>query len=455
MKWIAMIGLVALLGLIFSGTACAADPAAPGWMTILPTSEAREILATLGTGHEAYTGLGDATIVQCGAGFIEKLKKKTPSPVMTELQPGERLWLLTTKDPAFREIKFPGVRVLWKGSGFRVLAATETGQMGLAAKMSDFSRLEPLPANETILTPLRRAAWKSRPREPIDDLLGRLDRDAFVADLQALVDLKTRYTYAEGANRALEHCEKVFRDLGLATRRLPFTSGATPRDNLEAFLPGTDAAAAGEVVVLGHLDSTSEKAATLAPGADDNGSGAAGVLALARLMTKPGVTSRANLRFLLVLGEEQGLLGSKAYVAGLKPEDLSRIRAVINMDMIGFDRKPPLSLLIETASFNAAMAEKAAELAGRHTTLATQISYRPWGSDHVPFLNKKVPTLLTIESEFDDNPNYHRTTDLVGAMNLDLCYQILRLNAALLAEYAGAQAPAPGPTPGEGAARHR
>ena len=79
-------------------------------------------------------------------------------------------------------------------------------------------------------------------------------------------------------------------------------------------------------------------------------------------------------------------------------------------------------------------------VAARYTDMTSQISYHAWGSDHMPFLNKKIPTVLNIESEFDDNPNYHKTSDLPGAINFDLCHQILRLNAALLAEYAGVQA---------------
>ncbi len=426
--------------LLCSGLAAAA-PRAAEWASLLPTAEVTDLLQQMGTGNEVFTTLGGTTVVRSGPQFIENLKKKKAADLpMTELAAGESLWLLTTKDPALREVVFPGVRVLWKGSGFRVLAATETGKMGLAAKMSDFSRLDPLPANEVVLTPPRKPAWKSRPREPLDGLLDLVDPAAFKADLEALVDLKTRYTYADGAGKAIDYCEKVFQGLSLQTRRLPFQSSSTKRENLEAFFPGAAADQAGEVIVIGHLDSTSEKASTFAPGADDNGTGAAGVLALARLVAR-AKTARADVRFLVVLGEEQGILGSKAYVAGLSPSALARIRYVINMDMIGFDRTPPLSLLIETSSFNTAMAEKTADLAGRYTTMSSQISYHAWGSDHVPFLNKKIPAILTIESEFDDNPNYHRTTDLMPAVNLDLCRQILRLNAALLGEYAGVQLP--------------
>ena len=66
-----------------------------------------------------------------------------------------------------------------------------------------------------------------------------------------------------------------------------------------------------------------------------------------------------------------------------------------------------------------------------------QGSDRAWGSDHVPFLQKQVPCVLTIEDEFEANHNYHKTTDTTKSVNKDLCHEILKLNAATLLTYAG------------------
>ena len=109
------------------------------------------------------------------------------------------------------------------------------------------------------------------------------------------------------------------------------------------------------------------------------------------------------------------------------------------MDMIGFDNTPPLSFMIETASFNRQMAEQFTDVARKYTSMTSQISYNPWGSDHMPFLKKEIPAVLTIESEFDDNPTYHQVTDTPDRVNLDLCAQMLRLNAAVLCEMASAE----------------
>jgi Zn-dependent M28 family amino/carboxypeptidase len=92
-----------------------------------------------------------------------------------------------------------------------------------------------------------------------------------------------------------------------------------------ADLPGEDPS---KVLVVGsHLDSVPE-----GPGINDNGSGSAAVLEVARQLaaSKPKVT----VRFAWWGAEELGLLGSQAYVAALPPAELARIYAYLNFDMI-------------------------------------------------------------------------------------------------------------------------
>ncbi|HEY9069287.1 MAG TPA: M28 family peptidase [Candidatus Ozemobacteraceae bacterium] len=418
-------------------SAVAAEPESR-WAITLPVETAKSVISKNADDQLAWTTIGANTVFICRGVLAEKLVRRYPEASATPFRPGEEAWLLSTKDPALRGKVFPGVRTLLRRQGYHVVLANETARMGISRWLSEFTRIDPLPGDTVVLTPPSRPG-RSRPpaNDPVGAFIDRIDRDAFAADLKALADLQTRYTYAAGGAKALEYAERSFTAMGLKVRRQTFGSAGTPSGNIEATQPGFDPANAGEVIIIGHLDSTSQKASTLAPGADDNGSGAAGVLALARLMQ--GRKGRATVRYVLVMGEEQGLLGSNAYVAALPPAELARVRAVINMDMIGFDATAPLSMVLETAAFNREMAERMAELAATYTTLSTQISTNPWGSDHVPFLKKQVPTVLTIESEYDDNPTYHKTTDTFEKVNLDLAWQILRLNAAMLAEAASVE----------------
>src|SRR5262249_25073709 len=82
-----------------------------------------------------------------------------------------------------------------------------------------------------------------------------------------------------------------------------------------------------EVVIIGgHLDSWD-----LGTGATDNGTGSAAVLAAARALVKSGVKPKRTIRFVLFTGEEQGLNGSRAYVAAHKDE-MSKVSGVLVHD---------------------------------------------------------------------------------------------------------------------------
>lgn len=107
------------------------------------------------------------------------------------------------------------------------------------------------------------------------------------------------------------------------------TSGPVMVNNVIADLRGREKP--DEWVIVGaHLDSWD-----LATGAQDNGTGTAMVLEAARAIVQSGKTPRRSLRFVLWGGEEQGLLGSRAYVKTLMDRDkaeLDKIVAVLNTD---------------------------------------------------------------------------------------------------------------------------
>lgn len=101
---------------------------------------------------------------------------------------------------------------------------------------------------------------------------------------------------------------------------------ATAR-NVIAESPGSEGN--GRVVMLGaHLDSVHD-----GPGINDNGSGTAAVLEIARLLA--GSEHPATLRFALWAGEELGLWGSGSYVQGLNTSERGAIVAYLNLDMLG------------------------------------------------------------------------------------------------------------------------
>jgi hypothetical protein len=116
---------------------------------------------------------------------------------------------------------------------------------------------------------------------------------------------------------------------------IALTEGEAPAWNVCARLRGSDPKVADEYVVVGsHLDHLGKRGTTWYPGADDDGSGSTGVLALAHMFVANKVHPRRSILFLNFCGEEMGLVGSRFY-SEHPTVPLESIVGELQMDMIG------------------------------------------------------------------------------------------------------------------------
>ncbi|MGH3241140.1 MAG: M28 family metallopeptidase, partial [Spirillospora sp.] len=168
-----------------------------------------------------------------------------------------------------------------------------------------------------------------------------------------------------------------------------------------------------------------------APGADDNGSGAAGLLEIARVLAE--VRTRHDLRLILFGGEEEGLFGSIRYVTSLDPGERLNIAAVVNMDMIASLNTPEPTVLLEGAEISQGLIDELATAAATYTPLKVQTSLRPFNSDHVPFIDASIPAVLTIEGADSANQNVHTAGDTLDTVDQELARGIVRMNVATAA----------------------
>jgi Zn-dependent M28 family amino/carboxypeptidase len=212
-----------------------------------------------------------------------------------------------------------------------------------------------------------------------------------------------------------------------------------PSQNVIADKPGQGSGTREVVIVTAHLDSINLRggASAPAPGADDNGSGSAGVLEIARVFQDhQGIH---DLRLILFGGEEEGLFGSKHYVASLDTPEKTRVRAVVNMDMIGSLNSPTRSVLLEGAPLSQTAIDSLREAASTYTGLTVETSLNPFASDHVPFINADIPAVLTIEGADNTNGNIHSAEDTLEKLDYDFGLEILRMNIAFIADSLGIQ----------------
>ncbi|MCK9539596.1 M28 family metallopeptidase [Dokdonella sp.] len=234
--------------------------------------------------------------------------------------------------------------------------------------------------------------------------------------------------------------------LGLTTRMEDFQmwgpSGRITRQNVIGQWTGTTHP--DEWVIVGaHYDSRNANPSSITntPGAEDNASGCAGVIELARALL-PFRPERSVL-FMCYAGEEQGLDGSQANVDALTASgDIAKVKAVVIMDMIGYSVDGDLSVDFESyPAWQNYLQRFGAAAATYVPGLDVLLSTSAWGSDHVPYLNAGRQTLLAIESDWDIYPHYHKSTDTpanMGPHAQAMGGAILKVNAAMLGELAGA-----------------
>jgi len=212
------------------------------------------------------------------------------------------------------------------------------------------------------------------------------------------------------------------------------------RRNVVATLPGL-VDPTKVVYLTAHFDATSENPQVCAPGADDNASGTAAVLEAARVMA--GFPFQYTVKFALFNSEEQGLIGSAAYVEDIAAAGEDVI-AAYNMDMIayrGSDPAPP-DLIVYTNSASQAFAT-AVETAA-DTYVPGQIDVRVLvesmsSSDHSSFWDHGYRAVCAIEEEAwgsDFCPWYHTCDDRIERYPHDYPTACTKANVAAAAHAA-------------------
>jgi aminopeptidase YwaD len=172
-----------------------------------------------------------------------------------------------------------------------------------------------------------------------------------------------------------------------ATERTPSQNVVAVRPDLPANLP--------IIVIGGHYDSV-----PAGPGANDNASGTAVVLELARVLA---AERRAEIRFVAFGAEEIGLVGSRYYVERMPAEDRRRTVMMLNLDMLAVGPTLAIGGSDDLAVRAIAIAE---QLGARQVTRLR--GGNAGGSDHASFIAAGIPALFINRP---DDPRYHTAQD--------------------------------------------
>jgi Zn-dependent M28 family amino/carboxypeptidase len=348
----------------------------------------------------------------------------------------ERLYVVVQNGRMFQQEQ-PGVPVLLDKGRYLLIKLDP----GLARRLKNASPtcygMFRLRENQVVFDVLDAASARTQKVDWVSGLVQSVDRASFEAKLNHLVSFPTRHSTSGDFKSASGWARDQLQALGYTTRFQNITVNGKPSRNVIADKPGLSAAPRRVVLVMAHLDSVnlSGGPSAPAPGADDNGSGSAGLLEMARIFA--GHQAGHDLRFILFGGEEQGLFGSIHYVSKLSQAERKRILSTLNMDMIGTRNTPTRSVMLEGAPLSQRVIDGLGAAAATYTSLKVETSLHPFNSDHVPFIDAGVPAVLTIEGSDNTNGNIHSASDRLEHIDYDFALDILRMNVAFVAGEVG------------------
>jgi len=247
--------------------------------------------------------------------------------------------------------------------------------------------------------------------------------------------------------------------LGFSVCEHPFTKQGHQLTNVLAYAPGGGSQA---TIVGAHYDSRPFSGP--APGAVDNGSGVAALLAMAKAFKATNVRPGRSVIFAAFAGEELGTLGSDAFAEELlsggeaiprecRPDssflqgqgaDSGKTQAVwgvIIMDEIGW-LSPNLSrptVNLESYDSNAEIMQHMVHASLTHNGAELDVvhSNNPFGSDHMSFLDRQVPAVLTINGDDEAYPNYHSIKDTIENVDVNYAMKIVKMNMGALLRMSG------------------
>ena len=286
---------------------------------------------------------------------------------------------------------------------------------------------------------------KARPLSP-DEVVLREELRANVQKLAGEIGERNMWHYPQ-LNAAADFIEDSFSRAGLRTRRDSYETGGQPCHNIEAEIPGSlQGATASQpshlpIIIIGaHYDSV-----VGSPGANDNGSGVAAMLALARRFAS--AKPKQTLRFVAFVNEEppyflSGEMGSQVYARRCK-ERGDKISAMISLETIGYFSDAPNSQRYPSPGLglfypnvgnfigfvsnvhSGALLRRVIALFRKHAKIPSEGASLPafipgvsW-SDQWSFWQSGYPAIMVTDTAPFRYPHYHSSNDTPDKLDYD------------------------------------
>ena len=281
----------------------------------------------------------------------------------------------------------------------------------------------------------------------VEEILDTINENSIKTHIETLSskELCGRGTGTNGAMMASKLIQEELSKLKIPYAIQKFTARGLEAHNIIGYIESTKNK--DDVIVIGaHYDHLGGNNERFFPGADDNASGVAGVLEIAKALSlyKERLNKTISIQF--YSAEEMGLIGSSFYCKNpmlpLNGPDIDKHIAMVNLDMIGYlknkygeyDNCTTWKLDKEYKTFNnyrltLDLKETVKDLSKKYPFANNISGYRPGGSDHAPFYNKGVPVIFLHTGL---HPYYHKPTDTPDKLNYTGIKNIAKLATEII-----------------------
>ncbi|EMD36645.1 hypothetical protein CERSUDRAFT_154934 [Gelatoporia subvermispora B] len=305
-----------------------------------------------------------------------------------------------------------------------VAVDTEDVAYALADHLPRFWKSTPVPSSPIPLTPVSAAA-----RARLSNLLSSVKFDPIIASVVNNISatylqldvtylsgedpsspIISRNAFTEGALIAADWLKTRVEETGASCELKPFREGWAP--NVICSYPAT-VNTTETVLISAHYDSRGSFGSTRAPGADDDGSGTVAILGIARTIARKNISFRKNVQLCLFSGEEQGLVGSRAYAREMRAAGAD-LTLMIQADMLAYHAPgEPQQLGLPERIGSPEVSQFVANLSAIYSPELTVGTSPACCSDHQSFWTEGFPATQVFERAGPiADPMYHNDGDL-------------------------------------------
>lgn len=274
---------------------------------------------------------------------------------------------------------------------------------------------------------------KAAPKQDIANLVSQVSADSILFFIQSLQDFGTRYALADNRLDVATWIRDTFIRFGLDNAHLQEFEWSGSQYNVVAEITGSYYPE-DYIVIGGHHDAiTYNDPFNFAPGADDNASGTAATLEIARVLMTADFQPKCSIRFVTFAAEEFGLYGSN-YNAQNSLQAEQNIRLMINHDMLANNN--PGTTTVRLMPYDGCWDQTfhAAYLTNMYTDLeAIYGALNSHSSDSYAYWSRGYPVIYFFETDF--SPVYHSDDDLVANLDPLYCAEVIKASLASAASF--------------------